>query len=370
MKKERQRKKNKPDYILILTVGILLLLGIIILASVSAPLSQEKFGSPYFYLFRHLLVGLLPGILLGYLAFKMPLSFFKKWAPVLLIINLFFLVMVFIPGIGISFGGANRWVDLGFISFQPSEFLKLSFILYLAIWLSKRSEKIKEFGSTFIAFAIILGLISLLLILQPDISTLGIIIASGVLIYFLAGTPLKHTFLILSTSLAVLFLLIKIAPYRLERVLVFLNPDLDPMGLGYHINQALIAVGSGGILGTGLGMSIQKFGFLPQPMTDSIFVIFAEEVGFIGSVVLISLFLILAWRGFQIAKEVQDKFSKLACVGITFWITFQAFVNIGSMIGILPLTGIPLPFISYGGSALVAELIGIGILLNISKNRV
>ena len=388
MRRVSKKTTSKPDYILLSVVAILILLGIVILASTSATLSQERFGSPTFYLFRHILVGLIPGILLGFLAFKIPLSFLKKWAPVLLLANLCLMVLVFVPGIGLTFGGATRWINLGFISFQPSEFLKLSFILYLAVWLSNRiphqpvssrrtrledkfspgwAEK-KVFSQTLVAFLIVSGLISLLLILQPDISTLGIIIASGALIYFLAGTPLKHNLLIFSGGITGLLLLIKIAPYRLERFLVFLEPGLDPMGSGYHIKQALIAIGSGGIIGRGLAMSVQRFGFLPQPMSDSIFAIFSEETGFIGSLILISLFLIFAWQGFKIAKGAQDKFCKLACFGLTIWIILQAFVNIGAMVGILPLTGIPLPFVSYGGSALVAQLIGVGLLLNISKN--
>lgn len=358
---------RKPDYILLSVVGILILLGVVILTNVSAVLSQEKFGSPTFFLSRHLLFGLLPGLILGFLAFRIPLAFFKKWAPVLVLANLFLMVLVFVPKIGMSFGGASRWINLGIISFQPAEFLKLSFVLYLAAWLNTAKRKTKNFSNTLIAFLIILGVISLLLILQPDISTLGIIVISGVLMYFSAGTLLKHNFLIGVAGIAGLLLLVKISSYRLDRFLVFLKPELDPMGISYQIKQALIAVGSGGIWGRGLGTSALRFIFLPQPMSDSIFAIFSEEAGFIGSVVLILLFLIFAWQGFKIAKKSQDGFYKFSAVGISSWITLQALVNIGAMVGVLPLTGIPLPFISYGGSALIAELIGVGILLNISK---
>ena len=357
-----------PDYVLVSVVGILILFGIVILASVSTTISQEKFGSPIFYLLHHFLFGLIPGILAGFIAFKVSLNFLKKRALVLLLLSLFLMILVFVPGVGIKAGGANRWLNLGFTSFQPSEFLKLTFILYLAAWLPTLTEKNrKNFSKTLIAFLMAVGLISLLLILQPDVSTLVIIIVSGLLIYFLSDTPLKHNLFILVGGISCLALLVKIAPYRLERILVFLKPDLDPMGSSYQIKQALITVGSGGIWGKGLGLSVQKFGFLPQPMSDSIFAIFSEEMGFIGSLILILLFVIFAWQGFKIARRTRDKFCRLACLGIVFWITLQAFINIGSMVGILPLTGIPLPFISYGGSALVAELIGVGILLNISK---
>lgn len=358
----------RPDYILLSVVGILILLGIVTLTGVSAVLSQEKFGSSTFFLSHHLLFGLLPGIALGFLAFRISLAFFKKWAPVLVLANLFLMVLVFVPKIGMSFGGASRWINLGIISFQPSEFLKLSFILYLAAWLNTLKIKAKNLSNTLIAFLIILGVISLLLILQPDISTLAIIVISGVFMYFSAGTLFRHNFLIGAAAIAGLLLLVKISSYRLDRFLVFLKPELDPMGISYQIKQALIAVGSGGIWGRGLGTSALRFIFLPQPMADSIFAIFSEEIGFIGSVILILLFLIFAWQGFKIAKKSRNGFYKFSAVGISSWITLQALINIGAMVGVLPLTGIPLPFISYGGSAMIAELIGVGILLNISKH--
>ncbi|MFH1366048.1 MAG: FtsW/RodA/SpoVE family cell cycle protein, partial [Patescibacteria group bacterium] len=204
--------------------------------------------------------------------------------------------------------------------------------------------------------------------MQPDIGTLGIIIITGLLIYFLADTPFKHTIFIILGGCTALAILVKTASYRLNRFLVLFNSDLDPMGMGYQIKQALIAIGSGGIFGTGLGMSIQKFGYLPEPMADSIFACFAEETGFVGSLIIISLFLIITWFGFKIAKNAKNNFEKLTALGIIGWLSVQAFINIGAMLKILPLTGVPLPFVSYGGSALVTELTGIGILLNISKH--
>jgi len=364
----KEEQKTHPDYILASVVGILIILGIIILASVSSAISYEKFGSPNFYLFHYLLYGLLPGILLGFIAYKISLESWKKWAPFLLLVNLFLMALVFFPKIGITLGGASRWINLGFASFQPSEFLKLTFILYLAVWLPSLMEKTKKnLSKNLAAFLTVLGLIAVLLIFQPDISTLGIIAACGILTYFLSGAPSKYILAIVAGGLAILGVLIKIAPYRLERILVFLRPDIDPMGMSYQIKQALITVGSGGIWGKGLGMSLQKFGFLPQPMSDSIFAIFSEETGFIGSFVLIALFLILAWRALRIAKKTFNSFNRLACSGITSWLVIQALINIGAMVAILPLTGIPLPFISYGGSGVIAELVGVGILLNISK---
>lgn len=362
-------RTGHPDYILFSAAGVLILLGIIILASVSTAISQEKFGSPNFYLSRHLLFGLLPGILFGFLAYKISLNFLKKYSLFFLLFNLFLMTLVFFPKIGLNFGGASRWINLGFTSFQPSEFLKLAFIVYLASWLpSVTGQGKKNLSKALAAFLLLLGLVTILLILQRDISTLGIIATSGILMYFLSGTPLKHTLAIIVGGFAALAVLIKIEPYRLERILVFFQPNIDPMGMSYQVKQGLIAIGSGGIWGKGIGMSLQKFGFLPQSMADSIFAVFSEETGLIGNLILISLFLIFAWKGLKIAKESANSFYQLACFGIIFWITIQALVNMGAQVGILPLAGIPLPFISYGGSALTAELIGVGLLLNISKN--
>lgn len=369
------KDSNRPDFILFSATILLLVFGILILASVSASISQQRFGNTYYFLNHQILFGLLPGIILGFLAFRMRIDIFKKWGIFLLLANLILMAMVFLPYIGLNAGGATRWLKLGSFTFQPSEFLKLTFILYLALWLANRTEKknIRQISDKFFnqnlpAFLVILGIAAVLLMFQSDIGTLGIIVFAAVIMYFSAGTPVWHTILVILIGIAGLFALIKIEPYRVNRLLVFFNPDIDPMGLSYQIKQAFITIGSGGIFGLGLGMSGQKYGFLPQSMTDSIFAFFAEEAGFFGSLILILIFLIFLWRGFKIARFSKDKFQQLLVLGITSWIIFQAFVNISSIIGNLPLTGIPLPFISYGGSALVSELIGVGLLLNISRN--
>jgi len=386
--KMRTKKSYQFDYILAIVVAILVILGILVLASVSATFSQEKFGRTTYYLFHQMIYGLALGIVLGFIAFKIKLSILKKRAWLFILINLIFMVLVFIPGLGIVAGGAPRWMNLGFVSFQPSEFLKLTFIFYLSAWLARQSfskenlgglasrtkkksfkKTKKELSFTLIPFLIIVGIITVLLTKQSDVSTLGMIILVAASMYFSASTPLWHSILIILISLGGFLALVKIAPYRMMRFRVLLGSVKDPMGMGYQIKQVLIAIGSGGILGLGLGMSSQQFGFIPQTMSDSIFAIFAEETGFIGSLILIFLFLVLFWRGFRISKRSPDKFSQLFAIGISSWICIQAFINIGAMIGILPLTGIPLPFISYGGSHMVAELIGVGILLNISKAR-
>ena len=361
------------DFILISITALLITFGIIILASTSTSFIKEE-DNVYDLLKHQLLFALFPGILLAFLlSTKVSLQFLKQKAHFFLLISLILMVMVFIPKIGIKSGTASRWISLGFISFQPSEILKLTFIIYLASWLESRTKRLSlsrakiRLRENLLSFSLILCLIAVLLLLQSDIGTLGVILATAALMYFFAETPLRHIVLVGIIVLCGFFLFVQLVPYRLDRILVFLNPEKDPLGAGYQIKQALIAVGSGKIFGLGLGMSKQKFGLLPHPISDSIFAILAEETGFLGSLILILLFLLFLWRGYKIGKESKDIFSKLAALGITSWILIQALVNIGSMIGVFPLTGIPLPFISYGGSALITELVGVGILLNISR---
>ncbi len=386
-------KTRRFDIVLFGITGTLIILGILILTGISAPLAQQKIGDPTYFLFHQILFGIIPGIIAGFIFYKIPLPVIKRYSPKLLLANIFFLALVFVPVIGVSSAGANRWINLGFASFQPSEFLKITFILYLASWLASKhksaidnrksqfyrsKEKILSLtlnqifaalNKTFLPFVAILGFIGILLIKQPDTSTLGLIAIVAGIMYFSIGTPVWHNVLIFLIGTGSLAFLIKSSPYRMQRFTVFLNPETDLMGIGYQLKQSIIAIGSGGILGIGLGMSRQKFVFLPQSMSDSIFSIYAEETGLIGCLILISLFLLFLWRSFNLGKRATDQFSLLVCVGISSWIVIQAFINIGAMAGIFPLTGIPLPFISYGGSHIIAELIGVGILLNISKSQ-
>jgi cell division protein FtsW len=374
----------RPDSGLLIVLVLLVVVGILLLVSTSFSLSREEFGSATYMLFHQLKFGFLPGVLLGGACFLAPLEKIKKFAPIALIFSIFFMILVFLPFSGVSLGGASRWVSLGPVSFQPSEFLKITFIVYLAAWISNRASKVsslrKSFGKKayfwkledveelFLPFLIIIGLVGTLLILQPDISTLGIIVITAFFMYFAANTNFLHSVFLVCGGIAGLAALIVLAPYRMSRILTFLKMGADPMGASYQINQSLIAIGSGGLWGKGLAMGSQKFGFLPQSISDSIFAIFSEETGFVGSVILVLLFLAFAAAGIRIAKKAPDTFSRILALGITLWIASQAFVNIGAIIGIMPLTGIPLPFISYGGSHLTAELIGAGIILNISRN--
>ncbi|PJB08023.1 putative lipid II flippase FtsW [bacterium (Candidatus Gribaldobacteria) CG_4_9_14_3_um_filter_33_9] len=364
------KKTHSIDYVLLIVVVILILIGMVMIATVSIPLSLEKFGNSFYYLRHQILFGILPALALAILFFKIPLNYLKKYALFLLLANLIALFLIFLPKIGITIKGSSRWLNLGGVIFQPSEFLKITFLLYLSVWLSQKANKSKP--QILIAFLIILGILTFLLIKQPDMGTLVVIGIVAILMYFVSPMPFWHTLLIILIGVTIGLLLIYIAPYRLERLITLLRPEtIDPLGKGYQIRQSLIAIGSGKIWGIegifSLGMSRQKFGFLPHSISDSIFAIIGEEFGFIGCLALVSLFILFFWRGIRIAKNCSDKFLSFVAFGFSTLIIVQAFVNIGSMIGILPLTGVPLPFISYGGSHLVVELIGIGIILNVSK---
>lgn len=361
-------KTRSADRGLLIIIFLLLGFGLIVLSSASMEVSRTHFNKPYYYLLHQLIYGVGIGLIFFFIAQKIHYRFWKKTAVLILALSMIALILIFVPGLGFGYGGAKRWIDLGLFSFQPSELVKLGFIIYLAAWLEKRKIEIKTFSQSTLPFLIIMGLISILVIAQPDIGTLGVIVMIGIVIFFIAGAKFSHILLIILGGLTALFSLIKVAPYRMNRLLVYLNPEIDPLGIGYQIKQALIAIGSGGLFGLGLVHSRQKYNYLPSPASDSIFAITAEELGFIGASMLVALFLLLALKGFKIAKNSPDRFAQLAAVGITSWLVLQAFVNIGAITGLIPLTGITLPFISYGASSMILSLFGVGILVNISKH--
>lgn len=372
--------KRHIDYYFLGSAVFLLIFGVLFLATLSAPASMQIFGNTNYYIFHQLIrIGL--GLILALIAFKTPLHIFKKFAFPLFIINLLLLAVVFLPVVGTKFWGAKRWISIGNNTFQPSEFLKITVVLYLSAWLSNRLSELSKknwkssikrgyngFTKLFVPFLVLLSVITIMLYLQRDISTLGVIAITLIVVYFVSGAPFWHILLafVMGISSAALFIMVE--PYRLQRLKVFLHPETDALGIGLQVKQSLIAIGSGGIFGKGLGMSIQKFGFLPQAMSDSIFAILGEETGIIGCIILIAIFLLFFWRSIRIANATNNTFARLTSVGIGTWITLQAFINIASTIGIFPLSGIPLPFLSYGGSHIIAEMIGMGILLNVSKN--
>jgi len=360
---------KNTDIALLVLVGVLLFFGLIILSSASGPAAYQKFGDSYYYVKHQLAYGLLPGLFLFFVCFFVDYRFWKKYALAFLIASVVLLLAVFIPGIGAKYGSAQSWITVFGYSFQPAELVKITFIFYLAAWLASRGErKIKDFASGLLPFLVSLGAIILLMVLQPDIGTMSIIAATAFIVYFTAGARLHWLALLGAAGVGIFMLLIKTAPYRAARFMTFLHPELDPQGIGYHINQALLAIGSGGFFGLGLGHSRQKFQYLPEVTGDSIFAVMAEELGFLFACLFVLAFLFLLIRGLKIALAASDDFGKLLAVGLTSWVVIQAFINIGSMVGIVPMTGVPLPFISAGGSSLVVSLASMGILLNIAKN--
>jgi len=361
--------EEKVDRWLLISSFFLLILGFLTLTSASIYVSEKNYGFGFYYSLRQIVVGFLPGIILGLILYKVDFSKLKKWSFFLLLLNILFLVLVFVPKIGLERGGARRWINLKYFTFQPSEYLKLIFILYLSSWLESRLLKKKEGTLTFFAFLFLLGAISLLLILQPDFSTLLIIWTISLSVYFLLDTPLWHIVLLAVILFLVGTFILVLTPYRVQRILAFLNPESDPLGMSYQLKQGIIAIGAGRIFGSGIGLSKQKLGILPQSITDAIFPIFAEEWGFVGCVLLFYLYLIFFWRGIKIGREQKNIFAKSIAFGISVWIISQTILNIGGMLKLLPLAGVPLPFISYGGSALSIEIGAIGLLLKISKTK-
>ncbi len=362
-----RERNTPPDYVFLSLTGVLVLFGLIVLSSASSVISYEKFGSS-FYLVRHqILSGLLPGLILFFAMLRIPFVKWRKLALPFFAASVILLMLVVIPGIGVKLGGSRSWFSFGAFTFQPSEIVKLSLIIYLALWLESRRDRIRDFKTGFIPFAGIVGIIAALILAQPDVGTLSIIAATVLFLAFIGNVRLSHLVGSLAIAMVILFIMIKIAPYRTARLTAFAHPELDPQGAGYQINQALLAVGSGGFFGVGFGHSRQKFRYLPEVTGDSIFPIIAEELGFFITAGFILLIAATLWRMFRIARDAPDSFSRYTVVGIAAWLGIQSFVNIGAMLGIVPLTGLPLPFVSYGGTALAVELAAAGVVGSISR---
>ncbi|HEY4484255.1 MAG TPA: putative lipid II flippase FtsW [Candidatus Paceibacterota bacterium] len=352
--------------IIILTL-LLVVFGLVMLSSAGIVDGQKKFGSEYYYFNHQILNGILPGLLLFFIFSKVKYKFWKKISLPLLIFSLALLLAVFVPRFGFSAKGATRWLNFGLVSFQPSEILKLSLIIYFAAWFSGRSEKIQSWSYSIVPFFVILGFVGLLLALQPDVGTLGIVALIALALYFFAGAKTSHFGGLILVLAIAFFVLVQLAPYRFDRFLTFFNPASDPQGISYHINQSLIAVGRGGLWGVGFGQSQQKLGFLPEPVGDSIFAVVAEELGLVGAASLITLFFLLSLQLVKITQNSTDRFGGLFALGVAVWVASQSLINIGAITGLLPLTGIPLPFVSYGGTSIATLLAGLGIAVNVAK---
>lgn len=320
-----------------------------------------------FYFWRHFWRAMF-SIPVWIFAIYFPLKFWKKAALPMFIIAWLLLVALFMPGIGANYGTSTSWINIPFLpSVQPAEIVKISLIFYLAVWMEKRQELVRSFQYGFIPFTVLLSMVVVLLAMQPDFGSVLVISVIAASMFFAAGGSVLHIFAggLLAAFMAYPIIMSK--EYIRNRFLAFLNPDLDPLNIGFQIKQALIAIGSGGFFGVGFGKSIQKFGYLPEVQGDTIFAAAAEELGFFRITFLVLAYAVIAFRGYKIAMHAKDRFSMLIAIGITSWFTFQAIINMGVNLAILPLTGLTLPFVSYGGSSLITTMLAAGILLNISR---
>jgi cell division protein FtsW len=365
--KAKKYSKSKIDYTFLTIVGLLLAYGLAALYSASTVQSFKNFGNTYYYIFHQLAYGSLLGVVALVILSKIDYHVWQKQLPVLLMASLVFLAMVKVPGLGFSSGGAERWIHAGPIFFQPSELAKLVLIFYIASWADKKRQTLNDFYFGLLPSIIIIVLFAGLILWEPDLGTMLVLLATAFGMLFVAGIDWKYFFWSAVSAALLVYGFVKLEPYRLRRLTTFLNPSLDPQGIGYHINQALLAVGSGRWFGYGYGLSRQKHNYLPEVMNDSIFAVMGEELGFIGAFIILALFTAFAVRGFKIAKRAPDVFGKMTAFGVTLWISIQAIINIGAMVNLLPLTGIPLPFFSYGSTSLMINLASVGVLLNISR---
>ena len=359
---------HAPDYVFLSTLGILVIFGILMLSSASSDLGKIKFNDTFYYLKHQIYYGLIPGIIGFFAAAFFPYKKWQTYALYLLFVSVAALLLVFTP-LGFHSGGATRWINIGPVSLQPAELLKLTFIIYIAAWLSgKRTKRQTSFKEGYLPFLLISGFIALLIVLQPATTTVAVLMLASLIVYFMSGAKFRYIALTVVLGFLGLAMLIMVTPYRAERVMSYLRQQhVDVQNEGYHLEQAKIAIGSGGATGVGFGQSTTKYKFLPEPIGDSIFAVIAEELGFVGSIFVIAMFILLFTRGLLIASRCKDKFGQLTVIGIISVLAIQTFINIGAISGILPLTGVPLPFISYGGTALAIFLTMMGVVTNISK---
>lgn len=360
-------KGKRVDKFFLTVVLILIVLGTAVFISASLGVLVKSQKVFYGVLFSQLFLGLGLGLLGMYISLKIPYKFWRKYALFIFLGAIFLTAAVFIPQLGWSHGGAQRWIKLGPVSFQPVEILKFSFIIYFAAWLSWAKHRVKDFKFGILPFAIMLSIIAFILLKQPDTKSFILITFTGLSMLFISGVPMKYIFGLGASALVLLAALVYFTPYLQERVQTFIDPSIDSKGSSYQIQQSMIALGSGSIFGRGYGQSIQKVTYLPEPQGDSIFAVLGEEFGFLGTVTTILLYVVFALRGLKIANNSPDLFSRLLVSGIVILITAQSFMNIASIIGVFPLTGVPLPFMSHGGTSLMIYLVAIGIVLQISK---
>lgn len=360
------KPRNAPDVVIIASILALLTIGVIMVYSASAAYSYDKFGDSFFYAKRQMLFAAL-GVFLMLLISRIDPELFYRWAKPSLWICFALLALVLVPGVGMVRGGARSWLGIGAFSIQPSEFMKLAVILFLAQYLTSNARENQTLTKGIVIPLSIAGAAFALIMMQPDLGTGTVLMGTAFVLIFAAGARLKYLLGLCLLGVAGFAGLVLAAPYRIQRITAFLDPWQDPLGAGYQVIQSLFAIGPGGLMGLGLGMSRQKHLYLPEPHTDFIFSILAEELGFLGAGTAIILFAVLVWRGLRVAIRVPDMFMALIATGVTAMIVIQAVINIGVVTGSFPVTGITLPFLSYGGSSLTLTLMAVGLLLNLSR---
>ncbi len=360
--------RGQPDYLLALVVALLVGLGLLAVYSASMAIGLADYNNVNYFVVRQAAGAVIGAIMLVVFA-RIDYHTLKRWSPLIMLVALMGLVIVLIPHVGYSSNGASRWIVLGPLpELEPSEFTKLALVIYIAAWLSSKRDAVQQFSLGVVPFVLMVGLVGGLIMLEPDFGTTLVVVLTTSTMFFVGGAALKHLLTLGLSGAAAGLLLIAVEGYRSNRMLSFFaDPRSDPEGKGFHILQLLIALGSGGLHGLGIGASRQKFFYVPGAHTDGIFAIVGEETGFIGACIVIFLFVILVYRGLRASIEAPDDFGSLLAVGITCWIAFQAIINIGGITRSIPLTGIPLPLMSYGSSALIAVMSALGILLSISR---
>ncbi len=360
--------KGKPvDSFFLGLVLVLLVVGIVAFISASLGVlakNQDKF---YSIVFSQLVLGLGGGLTAMFVMSRIHYSWLKKYALHILIATILAMLLVFIPGIGFSHGGATRWVALGPLTFQPAELLKIGCIIYFAAWLAWAKARVGDFRYGILPLLGLLAVCAGLLFLQPDTKSFILILVASTTMLFVSGVPFKYLVGVGVIGGLALGCLVFFTPYLQSRIKTFIDPKHDQSGASYQLKQSLIAIGGGGVFGRGLGQSVQKFSYLPEPQGDSIFSVIGEEFGFVGATLVVIMYLMFAFRGFRIAARAADQFGRLVAIGIVILLTFQSFMNIASITGVFPLTGVPLVFMSQGGTSLLFSLAAVGIVLNISR---
>ncbi len=365
---ERKRKRVPVDGSVLAVTVALALIGLVMVFSASAVVAGNRFQDSIYFLKRHL-AWLAFGFLLLQIAARMDYMAWRRLAVPALGLTAVLLVVVLIPSVGVMTKGARRWIQLGPISVQPAEMVKLAVVLYLALYLTKREGRLTEFATGFLPPLLVVGLLAGLVLLQPDLGTVVVLGFVTYVMLFLGGARLSHLFSLVPVALAGAALLIWRSPYRVQRLMTFFDPGKDPTGAGFQVNQSFLAFGSGGAFGVGLGEGQQKLFFLPEAHTDFVLALVGEEIGLVGTVSIMALFGLLVLKGFQIAGRAREPFGRHLALGITLLIGFQALINAGVATGLLPTKGLTLPLVSYGGSSLLVSLVAIGILLSISRDR-